>query len=292
MSLKIWLNGELIPEDEAKVSVFDHGLLYGDGVFEGIRAYNGRIFRLEQHIARLERSAQAIMLDIGLTHEEMCRATVEACRANEVVDGYIRFVVTRGVGDLGLDPRKCSQPTIFIIAANLQMYPEELYEKGLALITCSTRRNSPSSLDPSIKSLNYLNNILAHIECNHAGVAEGIMLTQMGMVSECTGDNIFIVSGGVLHTPPVEAGILDGITRGAVIEIAREMDIECRERMFTITDVYAADECFLTGTGAELVPVIEVDGRTIGEGKPGPTTKRLLEGFRQLTGSEGTSIYD
>jgi len=292
MSLKIWLDGKLVPEEEAKVSVFDHGLLYGDGVFEGIRAYNGRVFRLDQHITRLERSARAILLDIPMTHEEMCRATVETCRANQIVDGYIRFVVTRGVGDLGLDPRKCDRPTVFIIAAGIQLYPEELYEKGLTLITCSTRRNSANCLDPGIKSLNYLNNILARIECNHAGVAEGIMLTQDGMVSECTADNIFYVHEGVLNTPPTEAGILNGITRQTVLEIAGDLGIPCRERMFPVTDIYAADECFLTGTGAELVPVVDVDGRIIGDGKPGPVTRRLLEGFRLLTKSEGTPIYD
>ena len=292
MSLMMYLDGEMVPEEQAKVSVFDHGLLYGDGVFEGIRAYDGRVFRLDQHIDRLERSAKAIMLSIPMTHEEMCRATVETCRANELVDGYVRFVVTRGVGDLGLDPRKCPKPTVFIIAAGIQLYPEELYETGLTLITCSTRRNSASCLDPGVKSLNYLNNILARMECNHAGVAEGIMLTSEGMVSECTADNIFYVGGGVLNTPPTEAGILNGITRQTVLEIAADLGIECRERMFPVSDVYAADECFLTGTGAELVPVVDVDGRIIGNGKPGAITKRLLEGFRELTKSEGTPIYD
>lgn len=292
MSLKIWLNGELVPEEQATVSVFDHGLLYGDGVFEGIRAYGGRVFRLDRHIERLERSARAILLDIPLTHDEMCRATVETCRANELVDGYVRLVVTRGVGDLGLDPRKCSRPTVFIIAAGIQLYPEELYETGLTLITCSTRRNSANCLDPGVKSLNYLNNILARIECNHAGVAEGIMLTSEGMVSECTADNIFYVDGGVLNTPPTEAGILNGITRQTVLEIAGDLGIERRERMFPITDIYAAEEAFLSGTAAELVPVVDVDGRTIGDGKPGPVTRRLLEGFRLLTKAEGTPIYE
>ncbi len=290
MSQLIWLDGELVPEDEAKVSVFDHGLLYGDGVFEGIRAYNGGVFRLDEHIARLERSAKALMLDIGMTHEELCAATVETCAANDIHDGYIRLVVTRGVGDLGLDPRKCPKPTVFIIAASIQLYPEELYATGLALITCATRRNAIDACNPGVKSLNYLNNIYAKIECNLAGVSEGIMLTRDGMVSECTGDNIFVVSEGTLITPPIAAGILDGVTRRAVIEIAGKQGVPFQEKMFPNADVYTADECFLTGTAAELVPVITVDGRQIGDGKPGAVTKRLLEGFRELTKSEGTPI--
>lgn len=292
MAQLIYLDGELVPRDQARVSVFDHGLLYGDGVFEGIRVYDGRIFRLDEHIKRLERSARAILLDLPLSHEELIAATVETCRANSVEDGYIRLVVTRGVGDLGLDPRSCPKPTVFIIAGDIQLYPEELYERGLSLITCSTRRNSPASLDPGIKSLNYLNNILAKIECIHADASEGIMLTQAGLVSECTGDNIFVVRGGKLITPPVEAGILDGITRSAVIELAAAENITVHETLFPITEVYGADECFLTGTAAELVPVVQVDGRTVGDGKPGPVTKRLLKRFRDLTRSEGTPIHE
>lgn len=290
----IYLDGELVPRDEAKISVFDHGLLYGDGVFEGIRAYGGRVFRLGEHLDRLERSARAIMLEIPLSREEMIEAHIQACRANEIEDGYMRTVVTRGVGDLGLDPRKCAEPSVFIIAASIQLYPEELYGTGLALITASTRRNSPSSLDPGIKSLNYLNNILAKIETNLAGVAEGIMLTEDGMVSECTGDNIFICKDGTLITPPLEAGILDGITRRAVLECAGAEGVEAREMMFPISGVHTADECFLTGTAAEIVPVVKVDGRTIGDGKPGAITKRLLNRFRKLTKSEaeGTPIYE
>ncbi len=291
MAQMIYLDGQLVERDQAKISVYDHGLLYGDGVFEGIRAYNGRVFRLDEHIRRLERSARALMLDIGMTHEELCEATIETCRANDVRDGYIRLVVTRGVGDLGLDPRKCPKPSVIIIAANIQLYPEELYETGLRLITCSTRRNSPASLDPGIKSLNYLNNILAKIECIQADVPEGIMLTNAGMVSECTGDNIFVVTGGRLVTPPVEAGILDGITRAAVIELAEQENILCVEKLFPVAEVYTADEVFLTGTAAELVPVVGVDGRVIGNGKPGPMTKRLLNRFRELTRSEGTPIH-
>ncbi len=290
MAQLIWLDGELVPEDQAKVSVFDHGLLYGDGVFEGIRAYHGMIFRLDAHITRLEYSAKAIMLDIGMTHQELCDATVATCRANEVHDGYVRLVVTRGVGDLGLDPRKCPKPTVFIIAANIALYPLELYETGLSLITCSTRRNATDACDPGIKSLNYLNNILAKIECNLADVPEGIMLTRDGMVSECTGDNIFVVADGVLATPPISAGILNGITREVVIALAGELGIPVEERMFPVAAVHTADECFLTGSAAELVPVVQVDGRTIGDGNPGAITKRLLEGYRALTKSEGTKI--
>lgn len=290
MAQLIYLDGELVPREQAKISVFDHGLLYGDGVFEGIRVYHGRVFRLDEHLKRLERSARALLLDIPLSHEELVAATVETCRANGVEDGYIRLVVTRGVGDLGLDPRKCPKPSVFIIAANIQLYPEELYECGLSLITCSTRRNSPASLDPGIKSLNYLNNIMAKIECIHADVPEGIMLTHAGLVSECTGDNIFVVRDGKLVTPPVEAGILDGITRAAVIELADEEKIPVVQTLFPVTEVYVADECFLTGTAAELVPVVQVDGRTIGDGKPGPVTKRLLKRYRDLTRSEGTPV--
>ena len=230
------------------------------------------------------------MLDIQMTHEELCDATVETCRANDIYDGYIRLVVTRGVGDLGLDPRKCPKPTVFIIAANIALYPLELYETGLSLITCSTRRNATDACDPGIKSLNYLNNILAKIECNLADVPEGIMLTRDGMVSECTGDNIFIVTDGALATPPISAGILNGVTRGVVIKIAGELGVLVEERMFPVAAVHAADECFLTGSAAELVPVVQVDGRMIGDGNPGAITKRLLEGYRALTKAEGTKI--
>lgn len=290
MAQMIWMDGALVPEDQAKVSVFDHGLLYGDGVFEGIRVYHGMVFRLDEHIARLENSAKAIMLDIQMTHEELCEAILEICRANGISDGYIRLVVTRGVGDLGLDPRKCPKPTVFIIAASIALYPPELYETGLSLITCATRRNATDACDPGVKSLNYLNNILAKIECNLAGVPEGIMLTREGMVSECTGDNIFLLSGGTLVTPPVSAGILNGVTRQVVLRIARELDIPNEERMFPVAAVHTADECFLTGSAAELVPVVQVDGRMIGDGKPGAVTKRLLDGYRALTKAEGTKV--
>jgi branched-chain amino acid aminotransferase len=232
------------------------------------------------------------MLEIPLSFDEMVEAHVETCRANDVHEGYIRTIVTRGEGDLGLDPRKCPKPRVILIAANIALYDPDLYGTGLSLITCSTRRNTPASLDPGIKSLNYLNNILAKIECNQADVQEGIMLTNGGMVSECTGDNIFIVKDGGVTTPPISAGILDGITRAAVIECAEDEGIEVSEQLFPVTEVYTADECFLTGTAAELVPVIEVDGRIIGDGKPGATTKRLLDRLHDLTQAEGTPIYD
>jgi len=292
MSLMVYLNGELVPEDEAKVSVFDHGVLYGDGVFEGIRAYNGRIFRLEQHLERLYDSAGAIMLSVPLSIEELTEATLETCRANEVTDGYMRLVVTRGRGDLGLDPRKCQEPTTFIIADSIEFYPEEYYENGLEVITCVTRRNSPDALDPAIKSLNYLNNILAKIETVRAGVPEGIMLSSDGYVAECTGDNIFLVRDEHVVTPPISVGNLRGITRQVVIELLAEMGIETHEELFRLLEVYNANEMFLTGTAAEIVPVVTVDGRPIGEGTPGPLTGKLREKFRELTRREGTPIYD
>jgi branched-chain amino acid aminotransferase len=292
MSLMVYVNGELVPEDEAKVSVFDHGLLYGDGVFEGIRAYSGRIFRLEQHLERLYDSAGAIMLSVPLSIDELTEATLETCRANEVTDGYMRLVVTRGRGDLGLDPRKCQEPTTFIIADSIEFYPEEYYENGLEVITCVTRRNSPDALDPAIKSLNYLNNILAKIETVRAGVPEGIMLSSDGYVAECTGDNIFLVRDEHVVTPPISVGNLRGITRQVVIELLAEMGIETHEELFRLLEVYNANEMFLTGTAAEIVPVVTVDGRPIGEGTPGPLTGKLRQKFRELTGREGTPIYD
>ena len=291
MSLMVYLNGELVPEDEAKVSVFDHGVLYGDGVFEGIRVYNGRVFRLQQHLERLYSSAAAIMLDIPLTVEELTEATVETCRANEMADGYIRLVVTRGRGDLGLDPRKCREPTTFIIADSIEFYPEEYYDNGLEVITCVTRRNSPDALDPAIKSLNYLNNILAKIETVRAGVPEGIMLSTDGYVAECTGDNIFLVRDDHVVTPPISVGNLRGITRQAVIELLAEMGIETHEELFRLLEVYNANEMFLTGTAAEIVPVARVDGRPIGDGRPGPLTGKLREKFDELTQREGLPVY-
>lgn len=291
MGLQIWMDGKLVPEDQAKVSVFDHGLLYGDGVFEGIRAYDGVVFRLREHLDRLYRGAKVIMLDIPLTQEEMTQAVLETIRANELRDSYIRLVVTRGVGDLGLDPRKCPKASVFIIAAKIALYPEEVYQTGLRLITCATRRNAPDALDGAIKSLNYLNNIIAKMEAIRAGVPEGIMLTTDGYVCECTGDNIFLVNGNTLLTPPTSIGNLPGITRGAVMEIAARQGLEVREDLFRLGSVYTAEEVFVTGTAAEIVPVVEVDSRPIGDGKPGPTTQRLLQGFRELTKTDGEPIY-
>ncbi len=290
MERLVWLNGELVPQSEAKISVLDHGVLYGDGVFEGIRAYNGRVFRLEEHLKRLFSSAKTIGLDIPLSAEELSRAVCETVRANGLRDAYIRLVVTRGVGDLGLDPRKCHKPTVFVIVDELALYPDEFYENGLELITVSTRRNSPTALNPAIKSLNYLNNILAKIEVNRAGLHEGLMLSHDGHVAECTGDNIFMVCGEEVITPPVTAGILEGITRNVVMELAAGEGYRVTEKLFFLHDLYNADEVFLTGTAAEIVPVVKVDGRTIGEGKPGPVTRKLRQAFRALTETEGTPI--
>jgi len=283
MARLVYLNGDLVPQEEAKVSVFDHGLLYGDGVFEGIRAYGGRAFKLAEHVARLYRSAHAIRLEIPLTPAEMTAAVERTLAANKLSEGYIRVVVTRGVGTLGLDPDKCSHPQVIIIAATIVLYPEESYQHGLAIVTVSTIRNHPAALDPRIKSLNYLNNILAKIEGKNAGVVEALMLNAEGLVAECTGDNIFIVSGHALRTPPVSAGILEGITRDTVIDLAREAGYALREENLSLYDVYTADECFLTGTAAEVIAVVTVDGRTIGTGEPGPVTTDLLARFRALT---------
>lgn len=292
MSSLVYLDGELVPEGEAKVSVFDHGLLYGDGVFEGIRAYNGRIFLLDEHLRRLQNSARALMLEIPLSMEELREAVLVTVRANELHDAYIRLVVTRGPGDLGLDPRKCPKPTIFIIAASIALYPEEVYEKGLSLITCTTRRNSPDALDPAIKSLNYLNNILAKIETIQAGVPEGIMLSADGYVAECTGDNLCVVNDDQVFTPPVSVGNLEGITCAVVMGIARELGMTAEEKLFRLQTVYCADEVFLTGTAAEVVPVVSVDGRVIGGGTPGAVTRQLKKEFAELTAQYGVPIYD
>jgi len=291
MSSFVYLNGQFVGRDEAKVSVFDHGFLYGDGVFEGIRAYEGRVFRLDEHVARLYRSAKALMLAIPHSPEEMRELILETCRRNHIRSGYIRVVCSRGPGDLGIDPRNCREgTTVVIIADKLTMYPPSMYENGMAVITTSTRRNSPAALDPGIKSLNYLNNILAKIEVNRAGAGEGIMLNLEGYVAEATGDNVFIVSRGRLITPPPHVGILEGITRNAVIELAERLGIPFAEQVFTQTALYTAEECFLTGTGAEIVPVVRIDDRTIGDGRPGPVTRRLLEAFHQLVRTEGAPI--
>lgn len=291
MGLIIYFDGKFVDEEEAKVSVFDHGLLYGDGVFEGIRAYHGRVFKLKEHIVRLFESARHIALDPGLTQEEMMEVVLETCRRNNLRDAYIRLVVTRGRGDLGLDPRKCPKPLVFCIAAGIQLYPEELYEKGLELVTVGTRRNAPDALDPRIKSLNYLNNILAKIEATRAGAPEGLMLNKEGYVAEATGDNIFIVKNGHLYTPPAYIGLLEGITRNTVLDLARKLGISAEEKVFTRHDVYTADECFLTGTAAEVIPVVQLDSRPIGDGRPGPITRRLITSFRELTQTEGPEIF-
>jgi branched-chain amino acid aminotransferase len=279
---KVYINGKLHDKADAKISVYDHGLLYGDGVFEGIRVYGGKIFRLAEHIDRLYDSARSIHLEIPISRQEMTEAVLNTVRTNATRDGYIRLVVTRGAGSLGLDPRKTSSPQVIIIVDDITMYPPELYENGLAIITAATPRIAPNALNPRIKSLNYLNNILAKIEGIQAGCLEALMLNHKGEVAECTGDNIFLVKRGVLKTPPPDAGILEGVTRNAVLELARAADIPTKETVLTRHDVYTADECFLTGTAAEVIPVVKCDGRPIGNGKPGPITRQLRERFQQL----------
>jgi branched-chain amino acid aminotransferase len=285
--MKIYIDGKFVDKDKAYISVFDHGLLYGDGVFEGIRTYDCLVFRLKEHIDRLYRSAAAIKLKIPMTETEMVDALIATLKANKLRDAYIRLVVTRGYGDLGLDPRKCPKPTVFIITDKIALYPKEFYRNGLAIITASTRRNNPASLDPRIKSLNYLNNILAKIDAIDAGTQEAIMLTSDGYVAECTGDNIFMVKGGVLFTPPVNIGALEGITRDAVIDAAKKAGICFNEKLLRIEDFYQADEVFLTGTAAEIIPVVKIDKKQIGTGKPGEMTFRLMEGFKEFTKSDG-----
>lgn len=280
MAQKIFLDGKLVDKEQAVISVYDHGLLYGDGVFEGIRVYSGRVFRHQDHIDRLYESARAIRLTIPLTPEEMVKAVEETVAANNLNDGYVRLVVTRGAGSLGLDIRRTSHPMVIIIADTISLYPEEMYEKGMEIITASTIRNHPGALSPRIKSLNYLNNILAKIEGTDAGCAEALMLNHLGQVAECTGDNIFIVKNGVLKTPPTDAGILEGVTRNVVMELAREAGIEVREMSLIRHDLYVADECFLTGTAAEVISVTKLDGRPIGAGVPGPITRQLRTRFQ------------
>ena len=283
MGQKVWLNGKLVDREDAKISVFDHGLLYGDGVFEGIRSYSGRVFRLKEHIRRLFDSANGIRLAIPLAADELAKAVADTLQANGLKDAYIRVVVTRGVGTLGLDPNRCQSPAVFIITDKIVLYPPELYENGLEIITAATMRNHPNAVNPRLKSLNYLNNILAKIEAIDAGTLEAVMLNHQGFVAECTGDNLFIVRDGVLFTPPIAAGILEGITRDEIIAIAGDFGIKVREENLTRHDLYVADECFLTGTAAEVVPVVRIDKRTIGNGHPGPVTKRLLEEFHRRT---------
>ena len=291
MSLIIYLDGEFVPKEQAVVSIFDHGLLYGDGVFEGIRAYHNRVFKLDEHVDRLYDSAKSLALEIPISKAEMQEVVLETCRRNDLRDAYIRLVVTRGVGDLGLDPRNCPRPTIFCIAASIQLYPEEFYEDGLDVITVSTRRNLAVACTPRVKSLNYLNNIYARIEANLAGVPEALMLNPEGYVAEATGDNIFIVKKGVLITPPVYIGVLEGVTRNAVMELAAQKGIPVVEKAFTLHDVYIADECFLTGTAAEVIPTVKVDGRLIGDGRPGEMTRDLIVAFREFTKVNGPVIF-
>jgi branched-chain amino acid aminotransferase len=289
--LKIFLDGEFVDEPDAKVSVFDHGLLYGDGVFEGIRFYNGHVFLLEEHLDRLYDSAKAILLTIPMERAALTEALLETCRRNNLRDGYIRLVVTRGKGDLGLNPNKCKSPTVFIIAATIELYPEKYYTEGLRVNTVPTQRVSPAALSPAIKSLNYLNNILAKIEGNLYGAQESIMLNAQGFIAECTADNLFVVKKDKVFTPHVSDGALGGITRRLMFELARGLGREILEANLTRYDLFVADELFCTGTGAEVVPISEVDGRSIGTGKVGPVTQQFIQAFRDRTQQGGVSIY-
>lgn len=280
---KIYISGKLFDKADAKISVYDHGLLYGDGVFEGIRVYEGKVFRLTEHVERLYESARHIKLDVPMSREQMAKAVLDTVQVNAKRNGYIRLIVTRGAGYLGLDPRKTTDPQVIIIVDDISLYPPELYENGMDILTVATIRNHPNALNPRIKSLNYLNNILAKIEATNAGCMEALMLNHKGEIAECSGDNIFLVKHGKLRTPSVEAGILEGVTRNAVIELARSANVPVQEMPLTRHDVYAADECFLTGTAAEVIPVVKCDARPIGTGKPGPVTRMLRERFQQLT---------
>jgi branched-chain amino acid aminotransferase len=287
----IFLGGEFVKKEDAVVSVFDHGFLYGDGVFEGIRVYSGNVFRLDAHLKRLFESAQSIMLEIPYTQEEMTQLIVETIRKNQLESAYIRVVVSRGKGNLGLDPSSCSQPNVIIIAEQLALYPKEFYDRGIKIASVASRRNRPDVLSPQVKSLNYLNNILVKLEANQAGVDEALMLNDQGYVTEGSADNIFIVKNGVIYTPPVYLGALEGITRNAIIDVARAKGFEVRETPFTRHDVYVADEVFLTGTAVEVIAVIEVDRRVINGGKPGEVTNQLLEEFRQIVTTDGVKCY-
>ena len=292
--MKIYIDGQLHEKEDAKVSVFDHGVLYGDGVFEGIRAYNGRVFRLDAHLKRLEESAKAIFLALPMPLKKIEEAVLETVRANGLKDAYIRLLVTRGVGDLGLDMRKCKKgPTLVIIADKIELYPEAFYEKGLELITSSIRQRGPDQLSPAIKSLNYLANILARAEATRAGAQEAILLNREGYVSECSGDNIFYIYEGRIYTPPVHAGLLEGVTRSVAIELAKEkLGLTVTEKLFTTFDLYRAHEVFLTGTGAEVIAAVKIDGHTIGSGTAGPVTKKVTALFREHARSTGTPIYE
>ena len=287
----IYIDGKFFPEADAKISVFDHGLLYGDGIFEGIRFYNGRVFRLEEHLERLWDSARSICLEIPIGRGEMTEALLETIRQNDLREGYIRLVVTRGVGNLGLNPTQCKRPSIIIIATTIALYSKEVCEKGLTVVTCATRRTGSAALNPAVKSLNYLNNVMARIEANLAGADEALMLNETGNVAECTADNVFIIKRGQIFTPPISAGALRGITRAVVFDIAAELGLKLTETDITRHDVFVADECFLTGTAAEFIPVRMADGRVIGTGKPGAITLRMIKRFRELTRETGTPIF-
>jgi len=292
MNLKIYIDGNFYDQTEAKISVFDHGLLYGDGVFEGIRFYNDRVFRFDEHIDRLWDSARAIALEIPMSKSELIAATLETIRQKDLHDGYIRLILTRGPGSLGLSPDSCRRSSVIVIAATIALYPEDLYHQGLTMVTCGTRRTSPAALSPRVKSLNYLNNILAKLEAQNAGAGEGLMLNEQGYVAECTGDNIFIVRNGQMSTPHPSSGILEGVTRAVVFELADKLEVPTIERERTRYDVYTADECFLTGTAAEVIPSVQLDRRLIGNGQPGPVTLKFIESFRELTRTTGTPIYE
>ena len=288
--MDIYIDGEYFDKKNAKISVFDHGLLYGDGIFEGIRFYEGRVFKLKEHIQRLFISAKAILLEIEMTQDEMEEAVCETIRKNGLTDGFVRLLVTRGVGTLGLSPFACDKSTIIIIADSISLYPDEKYKEGLKLITCSTRRTAPAALSPSVKSLNYLNNVMAKVEAIFADAEEGLMLNEQGFVAECTGDNIFVVRDGKIKTPPSSAGALPGITREVIFQIAENLGVRIEESQMTRYDIYAADECFLTGTAAEVIAAVSLDRRLIGNGKPGPITEKFIESFRNIVGQEGKII--
>ena len=288
----VYVNGRFVSKEEASVSVYDHGFLYGDGIFEGIRCYNGRIFKLPEHVDRLFESALTLRLEIPMSRAEVAGAIVETVRRTGLRDAYIRPVVSRGPGDLGIDPRKCPKASVVIIVDSIQLYPEEAYRKGLRLVTTSTRQRPVDVLNPRVKTCNYLNNIMARLEANLAGADEGLMLTTQGYVGECTADNIFVVRKGRVATPPAYLGILQGVTRQTVLDLCVTLGVSAAEQVITLHDVYTADECFLTGTGAELGPVVEVDGRAVGTGKPGPVTMKVLAAFRELAAREGTPVYE
>jgi len=288
---KIYIDGKFYSEADAKISVFDHGLLYGDVIFVGLRFYNGRVFRLGEHLDRLWDSARSICLEMPMTKEEMTEALLEAIRQNHLRDGYVRLLVTRGIGNLGLNPMQCKWPSVIIIVAAITLYRENLYRKGLTIVTCATRRCSPGALNPAVKSLNYLNNVMARLEANLADADEALMLNDAGNVAECTADNVFVVKHGQIVTPPVTAGALRGITRSVAFEIATELGFKTLKADITRHDIYTADECFLTGTAAEIIPVVKADGRLIANGKPGPITARIITRFREMTRETGTPIF-